>query len=77
MISVIRGLHGNPDKLAGVAVHDRYANYFHPRWKNLSGHQACNAHYSDTAVMPILVGLVLVRGGGRAWGIGITERLAV
>jgi transposase len=29
---------------AGVAVHDRYANYFHPRWENLAGHQACNAH---------------------------------
>ena len=29
---------------AGVAVHDRYANYFHPRWENLAGHQACTAH---------------------------------
>jgi transposase len=29
---------------AGVAVHDRYANYFHPRWDKLSGHQACAAH---------------------------------
>jgi hypothetical protein len=29
---------------AGVAVHDRYANYFHPRWENLTGHQACAAH---------------------------------
>jgi hypothetical protein len=29
---------------AGVAVHDRYCNYFHPRWENLSGHQACTAH---------------------------------
>jgi hypothetical protein len=29
---------------AGVAVHDRYANYFHPRWENLAGHQACAAH---------------------------------
>lgn len=28
----------------GIAVHDRYANYFHPRWDTLSGHQACNAH---------------------------------
>jgi hypothetical protein len=27
-----------------VAVHDRYRNYFHPRWANLAGHQACNAH---------------------------------
>lgn len=29
---------------AGVAVHDRYANYFHRRWENLAGHQACAAH---------------------------------
>ncbi|MGH3587987.1 MAG: IS66 family transposase [Pseudonocardia sp.] len=29
---------------AGVAVHDRYCNYFHPRWEHLAGHQACNAH---------------------------------
>ncbi|MCA1704107.1 MAG: IS66 family transposase [Actinobacteria bacterium] len=32
-----------PD-FAGVAVHDRYPNYFHPRWKRLAGHQACTAH---------------------------------
>jgi transposase len=31
-------------EFAGVAVHDRYANYFHRRWENLAGHQACNAH---------------------------------
>jgi len=29
---------------AGVAVHDRYANYFHARWTNVAGHQACAAH---------------------------------
>ena len=29
---------------AGVAVHDRYSNYFHRRWENLAGHQACNSH---------------------------------
>jgi hypothetical protein len=29
---------------AGVAVHDRYRNYFHRRWANLAGHQACNSH---------------------------------
>ncbi len=29
---------------AGIAVHDRYANYFHPRWDTLTGHQACAAH---------------------------------
>ena len=32
-----------PD-FAGVAVHDRYVNYFHRRWENLAGHQACTAH---------------------------------
>jgi hypothetical protein len=30
--------------LAGIAVHDRYANYFHPRWEHLAGHQACASH---------------------------------
>jgi hypothetical protein len=29
---------------AGIAVHDRYANYFNPRWEHLAGHQACAAH---------------------------------
>ncbi|MGH3610581.1 MAG: IS66 family transposase [Pseudonocardiaceae bacterium] len=29
---------------AGVAVHDRYVNYFHSRWEHLAGHQACTAH---------------------------------
>jgi transposase len=29
---------------AGVAVHDRYGNYFHSRWDRLAGHQACAAH---------------------------------
>jgi transposase len=29
---------------AGVAVHDRYRNYFNERWENLAGHQACAAH---------------------------------
>jgi hypothetical protein len=36
----------------GVAVHDRYGNYFHPRWDKLAGHQACTAHllrdFADT-----------------------------
>jgi transposase len=31
-------------EFAGVAVHDRYCNYFHRRWENLAGHQACTAH---------------------------------
>jgi transposase len=29
-----------PD-FAGIAVTDRYGNYFHATWKNISGHQAC------------------------------------
>lgn len=29
---------------AGIAVHDRYCNYFHSRWDTLAGHQACSAH---------------------------------
>jgi hypothetical protein len=29
---------------AGVAVHDRYQNYYHPAWAQLAGHQACTAH---------------------------------
>jgi transposase len=29
---------------AGVAVSDRYVNYFHPGWAHLAGHQACLAH---------------------------------
>jgi transposase len=31
-------------EFAGIAVHDRYCNYFHPRWTKISGHQACAAH---------------------------------
>ncbi len=29
---------------AGIAVHDRYACYFHQGWANLAGHQVCLAH---------------------------------
>jgi transposase len=29
---------------AGVAVHDRYQNYYNPAWTQLAGHQACTAH---------------------------------
>jgi transposase len=29
---------------AGIAVHDRYACYFHEGWASLAGHQACLAH---------------------------------
>jgi transposase len=35
---------GIPPEFAGVAGHDRYGNYFHRRWQNLAGHQACAAH---------------------------------
>jgi transposase len=38
---------------AGVAVSDRYQNYFHPRWEHIAGNQACAAHllrdYQDCA----------------------------
>jgi transposase len=29
---------------AGVAVHDRYQNYYNPAWCHLAGHQACCSH---------------------------------
>ena len=29
---------------ARIAVTDRYGNYFHATWKNISGHQACISH---------------------------------
>jgi len=32
-----------PD-FTGIAVTDRYGNYFHATWKNISGHQACIQH---------------------------------
>ena len=28
----------------GIAVHDRYTIYYHKKWKQLGGHQACTAH---------------------------------
>jgi transposase len=31
-------------RFGGIAVHDRYQNYYHPTWKHLAGHQACCAH---------------------------------
>jgi len=37
---------------AGVAVHDRYQNYYNAEWKLLAGHQACTAHYADLWIMP-------------------------
>jgi hypothetical protein len=32
-----------PD-FAGIAVPDRYQNYWNPRWKHILGHQACCSH---------------------------------
>ena len=32
----------------GIAVTDRYGNYFHATWKNISGHQACVQHLCVT-----------------------------
>jgi hypothetical protein len=29
---------------AGIVVSDRYQNYFHPRWTNITGNQACLSH---------------------------------
>jgi transposase len=29
---------------AGIAVHDRYQNYYNAEWKQLAGHQACVSH---------------------------------
>jgi hypothetical protein len=29
---------------AGIAVHDRYQNYYNAQWKHLGGHQACCSH---------------------------------
>lgn len=61
---------------AGVAVHDRYANYFHARWAGVARHQACAAHvlrdfadaeqsYPD-AVWPVQAQRAL-RGLIKAW----------
>jgi transposase len=61
---------------AGVAVSDRYQNYFHSGWEHIAGHQAYLAHilrdYQDTAetypdaVWPVQAQRAL-RGLIRAW----------
>jgi transposase len=61
---------------AGVAVSDRYQNYFHTGWEHLAGHQACCAHlirdYQDAAetypaaIWPVQAQRAL-RGLIRAW----------
>ena len=38
---------------AGIAVHDRYQNYYNAQWKHLGGHQACCAHYPDLRIIPM------------------------
>ncbi len=38
---------------AGIVVSDRYQGYYSETWQGFAGHQACAAHYPDTAVMPI------------------------
>jgi hypothetical protein len=64
-----------PD-FAGIAVTDRYQNYWNPRWEHITGHQACCAHllrdfqdcaeaYPD-AVWPAQAQRAL-RGMIRAW----------
>jgi transposase len=70
----------------GIAVHDRYACYFHDGWANLAGHQVCLAHlvrdFEDAAecwpdaIWPVQAQRAL-RGLIRAWhaarGQGLAE----
>jgi transposase len=61
---------------SGVAVSDRYQNYFHPSWEHHAGNQACLAHlirdYQDAAeswpdaIWPVQAQRAL-RGLIRAW----------
>ena len=61
---------------AGIAVSDRYQNYFSPRWEHIAGNQACLSHllrdYEDCAesypgaVWPVQAQRAL-RGLIRAW----------
>jgi len=70
---------------AGVAVHDRYACYFHQGWVNLAGHQVCLAHllrdFEDAAeswpdaIWPVQAQRAL-RGMIRAWHRAREQRLA-
>jgi len=39
-------------EFTGIAVHDRYTIYYHQKWTQLGGHQACTAQYADLRVMP-------------------------
>jgi len=69
----------------GVAVSDRYVNYFHPGWQHLAGHQACLAHlirdfqdaaetYPD-AIWPVQAQRAL-RGLIKAWHDALGDGLA-
>jgi transposase len=61
---------------AGIAVTDRYANYWNPKWEHIAGHQACCAHllrdFEDCAetyqgaIWPVQAQRAL-RGMIRAW----------
>lgn len=72
-----------PD-FAGIAVTDRYQNYWNPRWEHILGHQACLAHllrdfedcaetYPD-AVWPVQAQRAL-RGMIRAWHQAVDQGL--
>ena len=63
-------------RFRGVAVSDRYQNYFHAGWQHIAGHQACCAHlardfqdgaetYPD-AIWPVQAQRAL-RGLVKAW----------
>jgi transposase len=68
--------HGILPAFAGIAVHDRYACYFHPGWRDIAGHQVCLAHlardFEDAAecypgaIWPVQAQRAL-RGLNRAW----------
>jgi transposase len=74
-----------PD-FAGIAVTDRYKNYWNPRWEHILGHQACCAHllrdFEDCAetypgaVWPVQAQRAL-RGMIRAWHDALDQRLPV
>jgi hypothetical protein len=69
---------------AGIAVTDRYQNYWNPRWEHIVGHQACLAHllrdFEDCAqtypgaIWPVQAQRAL-RGMIRAWHTAVDERL--
>jgi transposase len=74
-----------PD-FAGVAVTDRYRNYWNPRWEHIAGHQACLAHlirdFEDcaetypAAVWPVQAQRAL-RGMIHAWHAALDQGLPV